>query len=123
RDAVPTLLLQTLHRGCARYRAAHPEALDPHPGAGASVSAVLPRLLVLSPHVRRDGDPLADPGRGRRWRGRLDAVESAQRLHRRRAPTERGARRQMRLLLVGALILTAALLLASYAGAESLAPT
>src|SRR5256886_11334806 len=82
----------------------------------------MPRRPLHAPPVRPEGTPRADPGRGRRWRSRLDAVESAQRLHRRRAPTERGARRQMRLLLVGALILTAALLLASFAGAQTLAP-
>jgi len=41
-------------RGRVRERAAHPEARDPHPGAGAAVAAGLPRLRVRSPHVRRE---------------------------------------------------------------------
>src|SRR5207245_618028 len=105
-------------RGGVRDRAADPEALGPHPRAGAAVAAGLPRLRVRPSSLRRAGDPRADQSRGRRRRPRLDALEPAQRLHQRRAQAEGGPRGQVRLLLVVALILTAALLVASFAGAE-----
>src|SRR2546430_15717204 len=109
-------------RGGVRDGAADPEALGPHPRAGAAVAAGLPRLRVRPSSLRRAGDPRADQSRGRRRRPRLDALEPAQRLHQRRAQAAGGPRGQVRLLLVVALILTAALLVASFAGAEPLPP-
>src|SRR5439155_379078 len=75
----------------------------------------------------RPGATRARPAGGLRRRrrlrgGRLDALEPPERLHGRRAAAERGLRDEVKLLLVLSLILTAALLFVSFAGAGELAP-
>src|SRR5207245_7782033 len=109
-------------RGRPRERAADPAAGLSEPRSRAAVDPGLQGLRIRPADLRRDRDPRADERSRRRRGSRLDAVESPERLHRRRAAAERGLRSQVKLLLVLSLILTAALLLVSFAGAAELAP-